>query len=167
MPKIKEKSPEVVYMGIDPGKSGGIAVLFGKEVIATKMPDTEGDVLHWIRTHSSDAVAVIEKVGGYVGKGKDGKGGQPGSAMFVFGRGVGGLCMALLACSIPFEEVPPQRWQKAIMKSSRGKTESKPQWKNRCKAKAQQLFPTQKVTLATADALLIALYCKRLHEGML
>jgi hypothetical protein len=167
MPKIKEKLPEVVYIGIDPGKSGGIVVLFGKEVIATKMPDTEGDVLHWIRTHSSDAVAVIEKVGGYVGKGKDGKDGQPGSAMFVFGMGYGGLRMALLACSIPFEEVTPQRWQKAIMKSSRGKTESKSQWKNRCKAKAQQLFPSQKVTLATADALLIALYCKRLHEGML
>jgi len=164
---IESNKEEVAYMGIDPGKSGGIAVLFGNEVIATKMPDTEGDVLHWIRTSSFNAVAVIEKVGGYVGKGKDGKGGQPGSAMFVFGMGYGGLRMALLACSIPFEDHTPQRWQKAIMKSSRGKSETKGQWKNRCKAKAQQLFPTQKVTLATADALLIALYCKRLHEGTL
>ena len=161
-------APTTVYIGIDPGKSGGLAVLFGKEVNCTKMPETEGDVLHWIKANASfDSVCVIEKVGGYVGKGKDGKGGQPGSAMFVFGQGYGGLRMALLACSIPFEEVTPQRWQKAIMHSGRGKHESKTQWKNRCKARAMQQFPGVNVTLATADALLIALYCKRLHEGTL
>lgn len=160
MPKAPNTS--TVYLGIDPGKSGGLAVLFGKEVNCTKMPDTEGDVLHWIRANASfDSVCVIEKVSGYIGEG------QPGSTMFVFGQGYGGLRMALLACAIPFEEITPQRWQKAIMQSSRGKAETKTQWKNRCKARAQQIFPGVKVTLATADALLIALYCRRRHEGTL
>ena len=47
------------------------------------------------------------------------------------------------------------------------KTESKTEWKNRLKGMAQQLYPDLKVTLATADALLIATYCKRKHEGTL
>ena len=43
-----------------------------------------------------------------------------------------------------------------IGKSSGSKTE----WKNKLKAKAQQLFPvwSKRITLATADALLIAEY---------
>jgi len=156
-------APATVYMGIDPGKSGGLATIFGKEINCIKMPATEGDVLHWIKANASfDSVCVIEKVWGHIGGS-----GQPGSAMFKFGMGYGGLRMALLACSIPFEEVTPQRWQNAIMHSGRGKHESKTQWKNRCRAMAMQQFPGVNVTLATADALLIALFCKRYHEGTL
>lgn len=35
---------------------------------------------------------------------------------------------------------------------------------NVTKAKAQELFPKEKVTHATADALLLATYCKRTHD---
>lgn len=45
--------------------------------------------------------------------------------------------------------------------------ESETQWKNRLKAKAQQLFPQQEVTLATADALLIAEFGRRKRSGTL
>ena len=159
MPKIiKDQS---VYMGIDPGKSGGIALLFDNEVIATKMPETPADVLDWIRESASNCVAVIEQVGGYTGEG------QPGSAMFNFGRGVGHLEMALLTCKIPTESVPPRKWQKALGISAKKKTETKTQWKNRLKSVAQRLFPSITVTLATSDALLIAEYCKRKREGTL
>jgi hypothetical protein len=167
MPSIE---PVIAYIGIDSGRAGGIAVLRGKEVFLTRMPETEGDVLHWIRTHADEAVATvaaIEQVSGYIGDRGDGSGRQPGSAMFKFGQGYGGLRMALLASAVPFEEVTPRAWQKAIVKSSRGKSESKTAWKNRIKSVAQQLFPSEKVTLATSDALLIALYCKRRHQGTL
>jgi hypothetical protein len=165
-----------VYMGVDPGKSGGIALLFSDrgnivKVIATHMPDTPKDVFEWIRDAAvidakdllgfKECIAIIEQVGGYTGEG------QPGSAMFNFGKGVGHLEMALLACNIPTESVPPRKWQKALGISGKKKTETKTQWKNRLKSVAQRLFPSEKVTLATADALLIATYCKRKHEGTL
>lgn len=164
MPKVDTPKPSHIYLGIDPGKSGGIAWIFRSRTTAISMPSTERDiwdVLEGMESLSSRAIAVIEKVGGYTGEG------QPGSAMFNFGWGYGGLRMALIAANIPFEEVTPQKWQKAMGISGRKKTESKTQWKNRLKAKAQQLFPELKVTLSTCDALLIAEYARRKTEGRL
>jgi Holliday junction resolvasome RuvABC endonuclease subunit len=89
------------------------------------------------------------------------------SSTFKFGVGYGGLRMALIAASIPFEEVTPRTWQKALGVVVRKKTETKTQFKNRLKAKAQQLFPRESITLKTADALLIAEYCRRKQLGLL
>jgi hypothetical protein len=156
-----------IYIGIDPGKSGGIAALDLDNVLTIKMPETPADVLdyfHSIKNYmpiNYSCIAIIEQVGGYTGQG------QPGSAMFKFGQGVGHLEMALLACSIPSESVPPRKWQKALGISAKKKTETKTQWKNRLKSVAQRLFPSEKITLATADALLIAEYCRRKHQGTL
>ena len=154
------------YLGIDPGMGGGLATISDGSstlipVDASPMPKTERDIWNWICQTSHAQVAMIEKVQGYIGNA------QPGSAMFKFGMSYGGLRMALIAASIPFEEVTPQKWQKALGIAPRKKNESKGQFKNRLKAKAQQLYPNEKVTLATADALLIATYCKRKHEGTL
>ncbi len=165
---LQPRFSRTAYMGIDPGKSGGLALLFDDKVIAVKMPETPADVLQWIRESSFKCVAVIEQVGGYAPSKKDGNKFVAGSsAMFNFGKGVGHLEMALLACNIPTESVSPRKWQKALGISRRKKTETKTQWKNRLKSVAQRLFPSEKVTLATADALLIALYCKRKHQGTL
>lgn len=163
MPPLNSAKRQVFYLGIDPGKSGGMAAIDSLGVIiACKMPGTPADILEWLRDFGdSTCRAIIEQVGGYVGVG------QPGSAMFNFGKGVGHLEMAMLACRIPAESVPPRKWQKAMGISSRKKTETKTQWKNRLKLVAQRLFPSEKVTLAIADALLIALYCQRKHEGTL
>lgn len=157
------------YYGIDPGASGGLACIH-ERLVTVPMPATERDVFEWFRPlggrdHEGNEVefAVIEKVGGYTASG----GPQPGSAMFKFGQSYGGLRMALIAAGIPFEEVTPQRWQKALGVTPRGKEETKTSFKNRLKAKAQQLFPKIKVTLATADAILLAEYCKRSQEGRL
>jgi Holliday junction resolvasome RuvABC endonuclease subunit len=70
---------------------------------------------------------------------------------FTFGNGFGHLEMALTAAGIPFERVRPQVWQKAMGCMTKGD-------KNVSKRKAQELFPSMKVTHATADALLIASY---------
>lgn len=167
MPPLPSARP-TLYIGIDPGASGGLACLTPGGVYHTPMPETERDVWDWVndtpkyRANGSPCFAVIEKVGGYIQGNK-----LPGSAMFNFGRSYGGLRMALIAAGIPFEEATPQRWQKTLGIPSRKKDESKGQFKNRLKARAQQLFPSVKVTLATADALLIAEYCRRLREGKL
>lgn len=168
-----------VYLGIDPGAGGGIAVLmhtyvrggpaFESSVSAVSMPPTLGDIWQQLGScgnHTKSlwsTFAVIEKVGGFLRT----EAPNPGSAMFKFGVSYGSLLMALTAAGVPYEEVTPQRWQKALGVPSRKKGETKGGLKNRLKARAQQLFPSEKVTLATADALLLAEYCRRWRGGLL
>lgn len=170
MPKIGETtSVKRYYLGIDPGASGGLAVIEVEDgssvikVVAAPMPPTEADIWKWISQGKNLSFAVIEKVGGYVGGA-----GQPGSAMFKFGQNYGSLRMALIAAGIPFQEVTPQMWQKEVGMGGKKSGEEKGAWKNRIKAKAQQLFPVLtagSVTLKTADALLIAMYCRQKFGG--
>lgn len=157
----------MLFLGIDPGASGGIAMLDGNSddgwtTSAVPMPATERDVWEVFDVPMSDVFACIEKVGGYVAGNP-----TPGSAMFTFGRGVGLLHGFLIALSVPYEEVPPRTWQKALGISPRGKDESKGSFKNRIKAVAQKLFPGAGVTLKTCDALLLAEYCRRKRTGTL
>lgn len=142
-------------IAVDPGAQGGIAVqTFGDNpsLVVTKMPDTPKDLLDFLAQHKEGARAYIEKVGGMPGQG--------GSAMFNFGKGYGNLEMALIALQIPTETVTPQKWQKALQLGTKG-TSSKTQWKNKLKARAQLLYPSLKITLALADALLLLEYAKR------
>lgn len=189
--------PVTRYLGIDPGASGGLALLtVGSGWTTTyvlSMPATPQDLWEamqgMVRDSSAPIFAVIEKVGGFI-KGRS----APGSHMFNFGKGAGHLEMALIAAGIPHEEAQPTRWQKGLgipsrtphdktrqvvvtkgknkgkMREERYGGETDSQFKNRLKKKAQQLFPTittGTITLDTADALLIAEYCRRLREGKL
>lgn len=144
------------YIGIDPGKHGGIAVMEsdGSIVDVTKMPETPQDLLGFLSTYKDNSFCVLERVGGMPGNG--------GSAMFNFGKGYGHLQMALIALQIPTEDVTPNKWEKTYQLGSSGKY-TKTEWKNRLKAKAQQMFPSlgKKITLATCDALLICEYGRR------
>ena len=146
------------YLGIDPGQSGGIALVSSdKNAWAVKMPDTEANIWDVICEYCDRAsMALIEKVHSMPKQGV--------ASSFKFGGGYGGLRMAMVAAGIPFDEVTPQKWQKALGIVARNtKTESKSDHKKKMLAKAQQLFPGIKVTLATADALLIAEYCRRVY----
>ena len=155
-----------VYIGVDPGLSGGMAYITCEGIVSVQsMPLTEKDIWMWFQSlalvfpaRENRLVGVIEKVGGYIPrKGKGGTDGQPGSSMFKFGASYGGLRMAMIAAGIPFDEVPPKKWQHEMgVIGSKGETKS--QFKNRLKAKAQQLYPEERITLATCDALLIARY---------
>ena len=158
MPKLGV--PNITFIGIDPGASGGIAWQRGNVVSAIKMPTTMKDLWDFFYDEFDSASApcngechcIIEKVQGFVGKA------QPGSAAFTFGKGYGSLLMALTGNQIPYQEVPPRNWQKALGVPPKKKEESKTQWKNRLKAVAQARFPKVPVTLNIADALLIMLY---------
>lgn len=144
------------YIGIDPGKHGGIAVMGadGEVLDVVKMPETPQDLLDFLEQYKDDSFCTLERVGGMPGNG--------GSAMFNFGKGYGHLQMALLALHIPTEDVTPNKWEKTYQLGSSGKY-TKTEWKNRLKAKAQQIFPHlgKKITLATCDALLICEYGRR------
>ena len=148
---------EIIYIGIDPGASGGIAILNQdgsvKEVVA--MPDTPRDIYEFLLSYKEDSRCVLEDVG-------HGMPGQSSKATATFARHNGHLEMALLALGIPTEKVTPQKWIK-VYQLKKKKEQDKNEWKNILKAKAQSLFPQlgKKVTLKTCDALLIAEYARR------
>lgn len=149
----------MIYIGIDPGSSGGIAITDGELVQAWKLPVTERDTFDLFRELSDPMphVAIIEAVGPMPGQGVTG--------MFAFGRSYGFLRGLLVALGVPFEEVRPQQWQKVFGLIQKGQKLSQTEKKNRNKAKAQQLWPHLKITHATADALLIAEYGRRVNAN--
>lgn len=150
------------YIGIDPGQSGGIAVISDSpsgyvrgSAFAVKMPDTEADLWAYLQPYGlvqsgskQSSQAVLERVWSSPGWGHVGA--------FKFGLSYGSLRMALTAAGIPFDEVLPAKWQTVMGCRSAGD-------KNITKRRAQSLFPDRKVTHAIADALLIAEFCRRLR----
>lgn len=142
----------MTYLGIDPGLSGGLAVVDsdGCPAAITKMPETERDILDWLLTAPPHiSFAMIEFVSSSPQMGV--------TSAFTFGKGYGVLIGLLTACGIPFEFVRPLKWQTKLGCKTGGD-------KNVSKRKAQQLWPDQKITHATADALLIAEYCRQVRH---
>lgn len=139
------------FLGLDPGKSGGLAIVGdGIQPWAVPMPETERDLwdtVQGVRAWADrDVAAVVEVVHSMPGQGV--------SSCFTFGRGYGALRMAIIAAGIPLREVQPRAWQKELGCLTGGD-------KNVSKAKAQQLFPSLKITHKIADALLIAEWLRR------
>jgi len=132
-------------IGIDPGKSGGIAWIQDGKACVEKMPDTLQDLWELLRDISAEgqSKAYLEQIHSSPQMGV--------VSSFTFGNGFGHLEMALTAAGIPFERVRPQVWQKAMGCMTKGD-------KNVSKRRSQELFPQIKVTHAIADALLIAAY---------
>jgi crossover junction endodeoxyribonuclease RuvC len=143
-------------IAIDPGLSGGVAVSrFGK-VECFAMPETEGDVLEALKdikaaavVEGDEVVCVLEEVSGFAGRA------QPGSAMFRFGENFGFIKGVVQALEIRLVLVRPQVWQRGFGLGTASACASRTTWKNKLKAEAQRRFPHLKVTLKTADALLI------------
>lgn len=159
LPVPTTRVESMIYLGIDPGVSGGIAVIDdGGTVIATFKLDgmSERDIVDTLDTWNPQLArhdgtkAVLERVGASPQMGV--------TSAFTFGRWIGALRMALTACRIPFDEVTPQKWQAVMGCRSRGD-------KNVTKRRAQQLFPSRTITHAIADALLMAEYCRRVERG--
>lgn len=150
----------MMHIGIDPGGAGGLALVApGCEPVAVRMPETERDIVDqleaWLDAgRGMPARAAIEHVWSTPGQG----------GAFKFGKSVGTLLGILTALRIPFDQVLPRTWQKAMgVAYPPGSTDTEK--KNITKRRAQQLFPELTITHATADALLIAYYCRRSHAG--
>jgi hypothetical protein len=84
---------------------------------------------------------------------------QAGSHAIVYGRNYGFIEGCVQALGIRLHFVRPQEWIKALGLGTKGAS-TNTEWKNKLKAHAQRLFPAEKVTLMTADALLILEYSK-------
>ena len=148
------------FIGIDPGKSGGIAVLTGKTAKVYACPRTVEDMAILIGLCLNDVSAnnirvVIEKVWAFPTDGRRGS--------FSFGENYGQWQGILTSHEIDPIYITPKKWQshydikKGLPKTIR---------KKMLKQIAMDKYPdTKKITLKTADALLIALYGLEGDEG--
>ena len=173
------------FIGIDPGQSGGIAILDrysdNAQLIVNHFPmpstlyETASLVKEWIICNEYTSCRVaIEKVHSRPATGKDGATVQGIASTFKFGFNTGALHGMLALLGVPVEEVPPLIWMKGLaIHSGKKQQGSKAEWKEALRVRAQQLFPalpiwTEKRTLgkqrAICDALLIAEYCRRKLE---
>jgi hypothetical protein len=147
-----------VFIGIDPGVAGGLASITEAGVVfSVPMPKTEADLLQVLRDMQaaplSDRVhAVLERVSSSPQMGV--------SSAFTFGKGYGGLRMALIATGIPFDEAVARRWQPVVgVVYPKGTPYG--ERKRLSRQRAQELFPGLEITPAVADAILIAEYARR------
>ena len=148
------------FIGIDPGKSGGIAVLTGKTVKVYACPRTVEDMAVLMGLCLSDVSAYevkvsVEKVWAFPTDAR--------SRAFSFGENYGQWQGILASHEIEPMYVTPKAWQshfdikKGLPKNIR---------KKMLKQMARDKYPdTKKITLKTADALLIALYAVEGDEG--
>jgi crossover junction endodeoxyribonuclease RuvC len=108
------------FIGIDPGKSGGLVALdSGGQIDLMLAFDRPAS---YAADDLSPARAVAQAVSTYGGRifsiyleKVSAMPGQGVSSMFSFGVGVGLIKGALTHAGYPFEEVPPQVWQKSII----------------------------------------------------
>ncbi len=148
------------YIGIDPGKSGAICAIdsSGNAWVVVKTDKPYKEIYHelWYATCiKGECFAAIELVHAMPGQGV--------ASTFKFGESFGMLLGLLAVTDVEFEKVRPAVWCKEFG-LKKGEEESNTDWKNRHKQLAQELFPDVDVTHATADALLIAEYCRRKNK---
>ena len=135
----------MIYIGIDPGKNGGIAkintdtgfvktVTFSEESLISEL---EG----YFMFDKSPLRCVLEKVNAMPGQGV--------VSMFNFGQNYGFIQGVLKAYKIPYELVTPQKWKKEFSCTSD---------KNTSIEVCKRLFPN--VNLKATDR------CKKDHDGM-
>lgn len=150
------------YIGIDPGRSGGAALLKDGTIIETMkfkgLSDfyTMDALRDWRHKTDKDSVFImLEKVQAM--RGKDGRK-QGVSSAFKFGEHFGLLKGILTGLQMPFELVRPQVWQTSLSCRTGGD-------KNVTKNKALKIYPTTTITHAIADAILIGLYAMKIDRA--
>lgn len=139
------------YIGIDPGKKGGIAVIDGD--IAFTIPwDDQKFINEMECIRREPCIVCLEHVSAMPKQGV--------TSMFNFGVSFGFIQGVLTAFGIPFELVKPQKWKKEFSISD----------KNESIAVCKRLFPdvsllpTERCRVPSdgmAEALLMAEYARR------
>ena len=144
------------YIGIDPGKSGGIMVIDEKgEVSAYKCPEKVLDMSMLFKliigdTAPENVKLLMERVWA-----------RPGNAVraaFTYGVNYGQWLGIAASHEIEMCTVIPNNWIKWIGCPKGMIVKDRKNW---LKSKAKELYPElKKVTLATADAILITHYAR-------
>ena len=145
----------MVYIGIDPGKKGGVATISEDGVKVYQWDDQR--FIEDMRQHANwldKCVAAVEKVGAMPGQGV--------TSMFSFGQSYGFILGVLAAFGIPYQLVSPATWKRefGLLKSQKqGSVDV-------CKRlfPGVNLLPTErcrKESDGMAESLLIAEYARR------
>lgn len=144
----------MTYIGIDPGKKGGIAVIdeCGAVIAYPYSEEILIDVIKAVLCSTYKITAAVEKVGAMPGQGV--------TSMFTFGTGYGYIQGVLSALSIPYQLIPPKKWKSEYSLGSDKKQSIKT---------CRRLFPDldlvpngcRKENDGMAEATLIAEYARR------
>lgn len=150
----------MIYIGIDPGKNGGIACLSENRIGIYVIPYSEEFLIKRLQNiygYSTSCICYLEHVHAMPKQGV--------SSTFNFGMNFGFIQGVLKAYSIPYELVTPQKWKKEFSCTSD---------KNTSIEVCKRLFPnvnlkaTDRCTKdhdGMAEALLIAEYGRRHYNG--
>ena len=149
-------------IAIDPGASGGIAWIDGTGTVsAERMPEGMAAQCDRLRSIAavlgSGAVAVIERVGGYMP-------GNAGPGAVKFARHCGHLEAALYCLGVPVEQVSPATWMRICGPLPTG-LDHKRERKNAIKDAVARRFPHLTITLSTADAAGILWWAMQRRDG--
>ena len=150
----------LIYVGIDVGVSGGVCILHSDKgtppytMQCSKTEATPHDMAEQLLTPLYDigypnthvVYTMVEKVHSMPKQGV--------ASTFKFGQGYGIWIGILSALRIPYELTTPRTW----MGHYGAMPKEKKDRKNYLKSIAQSLYPEQHITLATADAVLMAHY---------
>lgn len=149
----------MLYIGIDPGQKGGIAVIEAQEggrKASKAFPYTDDSLKGACAVCAKEtALCVVEKVGAMPKQGV--------ASTFNFGKSFGYILGVLEANNIPYELVTPKKWKKHF---------SLDDDKKKSIQTAKRLFPgvsllpTERCRVESdgmAEALLLALYAYRLE----
>lgn len=137
---------KTLFIGIDPGKKGGIACIDTQSGICYTVPYHDKWLIDMCRDESSGGktehiVCCLEKVGAMPGQGV--------VSMFSFGQSVGYIKGVLESFRIPYQEITPQKWKREFGLNSEKAASAKV---------CSRLFPDVSL-LATPR-------CKKPHDGM-
>ena len=142
----------MTYIGIDPGKSGALAIINGDEVKIFPF-DKQTYVEELLKVDETGAICCLEKVHAMPKNGA--------VAMFTFGENFGWIQGVLDAYKIPYDIVEPRKWKSEYTLNSD---------KQKSIDVAHRLFPnvslrkTEKCRTdddGMAESLLMALFAKR------
>lgn len=148
----------MVYIGIDPGKNGGIAIIWSSHIRSVVYSDNELIML-CEEFKDMDVICYLENVHAMPKQGV--------SSTFNFGLNFGFIQGVLKAYAIPYELVTPQKWKKEFSCTSD---------KNTSIEVCKRLFPNVSLKATErckkdhdgmAEALLIAEYGRRHYNGTL
>jgi len=148
-----------VYIGIDPGADGAIALLAsdGRVMSITDMPPHAVTIREILECVQADKYVAIEAQQAMPGQGV--------TSMFSLGQRYGLLTGLLIGLQIPFEPVRPQAWMRSLGIPPKSDKRAHVE-------RALSLFPTAEVKGprggmkdGRADALLIAEFGRRTHGG--
>tara|TARA_R110002020_G_scaffold118349_2_gene270574 strand:+ start:2619 stop:3095 length:477 start_codon:yes stop_codon:yes gene_type:complete len=152
-----KKNSHFKYIGIDPGKSGGVTMIQGKKIKTYKCPQRTEDMSILFSlligdSSSYDVKLLMERVWA-----------RPNNAVrSAFAYGVNyGQWMGIIAChEVPLQTCLPNQWISYYKCDKNLEYQERKRW---LKEKAKSLYPNLNITLTTADSILIADYAMKEH----